>query len=173
MILTFCCLWGACGKKAPPRPPRSPELPKVKELDAVIIETGVQLSWSIPFTAEGVDRFNLFRSKPEPVEEACPACPRGYELIRTIKVESGQTYFQLFDRNIAVEGRYYYRVIALDERSRPGPDSNEAEVIVKWRQNTVIQEGDMNKSQDGRDEVGRISHVPDFRLARPPVSPFN
>ena len=140
LILLFCCLGlvaGACGKKAPPRPPRRPDLPVVKDLDAVVLETGVQLSWSIPFDSEGVDEFNLYRSKPETVEEACPSCPRGYELIRNVNVKPGQTFFQVVDRNIEAEGRYYYRVIPLDERGRPGPDSNEAEVIVKWQRGTM------------------------------------
>ncbi len=102
----------------------------------MIIETGVQLSWSIPLTAEGVDRFDLYRSKPEKTKEPCPACPRAYELLTTVTVKPGQTYFQVFDRNIQTEGRFYYQVIPLDERSRLGPDSNEAEVIVKWRRDT-------------------------------------
>ena len=38
-----------------PRPPRRATLPAVKDLDAVVFETGVQLTWSIPFAAEGVD----------------------------------------------------------------------------------------------------------------------
>lgn len=142
MILFVCWLGlmaGACGKKAPPRPPRAPHLPAVKDLQAVVFESGVQLAWSMPVNAEGVDRFELYRSKPDTAKEACPACPRGYELLRTIDVKFGQTYFQLFDRTIEAEGRYYYRVIPLDNRSRPGPDSNEAEVIVKWRRDTVTE----------------------------------
>jgi hypothetical protein len=142
MILFICWLGllaGACGKKAPPRPPRAPHLPAVKDLQALIFESGVQLAWSMPLSAEGVDHFELYRSKPNTEEKDCPACPRVYELVRTIGVKFGQTYFQLFDRNIDAEGRYYYRVIPLDKRSRPGPDSNEAEVVVKWRQDKVTQ----------------------------------
>jgi hypothetical protein len=139
LILIFCymgLLAGACGIKTPPQPPREPDLPRVKDLDAVIMETGVQLAWSIPFTAERVDEFDLYRSKPETAEEACPACPRDYELVRTVNVKAGQTLFQVVDRTIEAEGRYYYRVTPLDERGRPGPDSNEAEVIVRWRRDT-------------------------------------
>ncbi len=140
LFILFCCvvlMSMACGVKALPRPPREPDLPKVKDLDAVIIETGVQLTWSIPFGAEEVKRFNIYRSKPETVEKPCPACPREYELIRTVKAKVGRSYFQVFDRDFEAEGRYYYRVIPLDEKRRLGPDSNEAEVIVKRRRDWV------------------------------------
>jgi hypothetical protein len=140
IIVFFCCLGlleGACGIKAPPRPPRSPELPQVKDLDAVVMEGGVQLSWSIPFGSEAVDSFNLYRSKPETTKEPCPSCPRAYELIRTVDVKVGQTYFQIFDLSIQAEGRYHYLVTPLDERDRLGPDSNETEVVIKWRQKHV------------------------------------
>ncbi len=136
LILILChlgLLAEACGIKAPPRPPRRANLPAVKDLDAVVFETGVQLTWSIPFAAEGVDSFELYRSKPETTAEPCPACPRKYERFRTVQVSLGQTYFQTFDRNIETEGRFYYRVIPLDGRHNRGPDSNEAEVIIKWR----------------------------------------
>ena len=142
LILVFCCLViqiGACGRKAPPRPPRKPDLPAVQDLQAVIMETGVQLAWSIPFTAEGVDSFNLYRSRPETVEEDCPSCPRAYEFIRTVNVKAGQIYFQVMDRSIEVEGRFYYRVVPLDARDRLGPDSNEAGVVVKWRRDAEAQ----------------------------------
>ncbi len=156
LILIFFCLGllaGACGRKAPPQPPRELDLPKVKDLDAVITETGVQLAWSIPFTAKRVDEFNLYRSKPETVEEACPACPRDYELVRAVNVKAGQTFFQIVDRNIEAEGRYYYRVTPLDERGRPGPDSNEAEVIVRWRRDT-----ESHQSEHGTLSAKNMSH---------------
>ena len=136
LILVFCCLviqTGACGRKAPPRPPRKPDLPAVQDLQAVVMQTGVQLTWSIPFTAEGVDGFNLYRSGPDTVEEDCPSCPRAYELIRTVNVKAGQIYFQVIDRSIKLEGHFYYRVIPSDAHDQLGPDSNEAEVVVKWR----------------------------------------
>jgi hypothetical protein len=103
------------------------------------METGVQLSWSIPFGSEVVDSFNLYRSKLDTAKEPCPSCPRAHQLIETIKVRVGQTYFQVFDRNIEAEGRYYYLVTPLDERDRLGPDSNEAEVVIRWRQDSVVQ----------------------------------
>lgn len=142
LILILCHLGflaGACGIKAPPRPPRRANLPAVKDLEAVVFETGVELTWSIPSTAEGVDSFELYRSKPETPGEACPACPRSYERFRTVQVRPGQAYFQAFDRNIAAEGRFYYRVIPLDGQHSRGPDSNEAEVLIKWRGETGAQ----------------------------------
>ena len=142
IVLFFCCLGlleGGCGIKAAPRPPRTAELPQVRDLDAVVMETGVQLSWSIPFGSEGVDSFNLYRSKPETTKEPCPSCPRAYELIRTVNVKVGQTFFQILDLSVQAEGRYHYLVTPLDEQDRLGPDSNEAEVVIKWRRDTISQ----------------------------------
>ncbi len=142
LVLILCHLGflaGACGIKTPPRPPRRANLPTVKDLEAVVFEIGVQLAWSIPFTAEGVDSFEIYRSEPETTVEACPACPRKYERFRTVQVRLGQTYFQALDRNIETEGRFYYRVIPLDGQHNRGPDSNEAEVLVKWRGETRTQ----------------------------------
>jgi hypothetical protein len=132
-FFAICCLalsTGACGKKEPPRPPRRPDLPIVRDLQANAEESGVQLTWSIPESISILTGFNVIRSETQPVAAECPTCPRQYVVIRSVKVESGQTRFQVMDQKREPVGVIYYRVIPLDRENRSGPESNEVKVIL-------------------------------------------
>jgi hypothetical protein len=131
LLLFLGFVFGACGKKAPPKPPFKEELPKVKDLRAVVEASGVRLSWTIGKTDKDVLGFNVYRSKPRPEASDCPGCTRDFELIISIKVKSGELRFQVVDPSIEGEGRFYYQVVPFDQRDRAGPESNEAKVLVE------------------------------------------
>ena len=124
-------LFGACGKKAPPKPPLKSELPQVKDLRAAVEASGVLLTWTIAKADKDIVGFNVYRSKPRPEVSDCPGCTRDFELITSIKVKTEELRFQLVDPYIEGKGRFYYQVIPFDKRDRAGPESNEARVLVE------------------------------------------
>ncbi len=131
LLLFLGFLPGACGKKAPPKPPFKKQLPKVKDLRAVAEASGVRLTWTIAKADKDVVGFNVYRSKPRPEVSDCPGCTRDFELITSIKAESGELRFQVVDPYIEGKGRFYYQVVPFDKRDRAGPESNEARVLVE------------------------------------------
>ena len=134
-VILLCCFLGllplGCGKKGRPRPPEQESLPRVKDLRALIVDSGVELAWTLKKGAEKVTGFNVYRSKPQPKISDCPGCTRDFELITTIKVQSGQSQFQVIDHYIGAKGWFYYRVTPFDEMDRQGPDSNETKVLIE------------------------------------------
>jgi len=124
-------LLGACGKKAPPKPPLKKELPRVNDLQAVVEASGVRLTWTIAAPDEDIVGFNVYRSKPRPKVSDCPGCTRDFELITTVKVQTGESRFQMVDSYREGRGRFYYQVVPFDKRDRAGPESNEARVLVE------------------------------------------
>ena len=120
-----------CGKKGRPRPPEKEKLPRVKDLQAVVLAAGVELTWTLKKGEGNVVGFNVYRSKPQPEISDCPGCTRDFELITAIKVKPGQTRFQVIDPYIGARGVFYYRVTPFDEQDQPGPESNETRVLVE------------------------------------------
>ena len=131
LLLFLGFLFGACGKKAPPKPPLKSELPRVKDLRAVVEASGVRLTWTLAAANKDVEGFNVYRSKPRPAVSDCPGCTRDFELITSIKVKSGELQFQVVDPYIEGKGQFYYQVVPFDKRDRGGPESNEAKVLVE------------------------------------------
>ena len=127
----FGLLLGGCGKKGPPSPPRQEELPKVKNLQAVVFDRGVKLTWSISSRDDFVAGFNVYRSKAQPQIYQCPGCEKDFGLITTIRVKGGETRFQLVDQDVKSKGRFYYKVTPFDKENRPGADSNESMVLIE------------------------------------------
>jgi hypothetical protein len=127
----FGLLLGGCGKKGPPSPPRQEELPKVKNLQAFVVDSGVKLTWSMSSGDDIVAGFNIYRSKVQPEINHCPGCEKEFEAVTTIRVKSGETSFQLVDQHVKGKGRFYYKVTPFDKQNRPGPDSNESMVLVE------------------------------------------
>ena len=120
-----------CGKKGRPRPPEHKKLPRVRDLQATVLDSGVELTWTLKKGEANVSGFNVYRSKPQPEVSDCPGCTRDFELITTIKVQPGQTKLQVMDQYVGARGGFYYRVIPFDEEDRPGPESNETRVLIE------------------------------------------
>ena len=97
----------------------------------MIVDAGVELTWTLKKGEEKITGFSVYRSKPQPEISDCPGCTRDFDLITTIKVKTGQTQFQVMDHYIGARGWFYYRVTPFDEQDRPGPDSNETKVLIE------------------------------------------
>ena len=134
-VLILCCclslLLAGCGKKGPPKPPLREELPKVKDLQAVVVDTGIRLTWTIPPSRSGTAEFNVYRSRVEPEASECPDCKTDFEIISTVRVKEGETRFQILDPFSEGKATFYYKVTPFDKKNRPGPDSNESVVDIE------------------------------------------
>jgi hypothetical protein len=134
VFILLCCLGlllGGCGKKGPPKPPLKKELPKVKNLQAVVVDAGVKLTWTIGSSDGDAVGFNVYRSKIQSEISDCPGCTREFEAVTTIRVKAGETRFEVVDQYVRGKGRFYYKVRPFDKQDRPGPDSNESRVIIE------------------------------------------
>jgi hypothetical protein len=134
VFILLCCLallLDGCGKKGPPKPPLKKELPKVKNLQAVVVDAGVRLTWTMDAKDEAAAEFKVYRSKPQPEIRDCPGCQRDFETITTIKVKTGESRFEAVDQYVEGKGSFYYKVTPFDKQDRPGPDSNETRVVIE------------------------------------------
>lgn len=107
------------------------ELPRVKDLQAIVVDAGIQLTWTIGESDKDVAGFSVYRSKPRPEISDCPGCTRDFQLITAVRVKEGETRFKVVDAYIEGKGRFYYRVTPFDKRDRAGPDSNEAKILIE------------------------------------------
>jgi predicted small lipoprotein YifL len=134
ILVLWCCLslsLAGCGKKGPPKPPLRKELPKVKNLQAIVADTGIKLTWTLPSSGHGTATFEVYRSRVEPEASQCPECRTDFEIISTVKVRAGETRFQVLDPLSENKGTFYYKVTPMDNKNRPGPDSNESMVVIE------------------------------------------
>lgn len=134
VFILFCCLdlfLGGCGKKGPPKPPIKKELPKVNNLQAVVVDSGVRITWTMDSRDEEAAGFKVYRSIPQPETDNCPGCQRNFEIINTVRASRGETRFELVDPDFEGKGYFYYKVIPFDKKDRPGPDSNESRVSIE------------------------------------------
>jgi hypothetical protein len=134
VFILLCCfslLLSDCGKKGPPQPPLQEKLPKVKDLQAVVVAGGVELTWTMGPSGDIVAGFNIYRSTFQPEISECPGCERVFELVTKIRVKGSDRRFHLLDQHVKGNGRFYYKVTPFDKQDRPGPDSNESMVIIE------------------------------------------
>ena len=103
----------------------------MKNLQAVVADTGIKLTWTIPSSGRGTAEFNVYRSRVEPGASECPDCRTDFESISTVRVKEGETRFRVLDPFSEGKGTFYYKVTPFDKKNRPGPDSNESTVIIE------------------------------------------
>jgi len=134
LFIFLCCfglLLGGCGKKGPPEPPIQEKLPKVNNLEAAVVDEGVRLTWTIDSSDEDAAGFSVYRSKGQPKISDCPGCTRDFEVVTTVRVQGGESSFEVVDLYVRGTGTFYYKVSPFDKEDRPGPDSNEAMVLIE------------------------------------------
>lgn len=125
--------WLGCGKKGPPRPPKRLLPPVVKDLRHTIHGNIVELSWTLPDTAEGSAAdpaaIKVLRAKQSGEDISCEGCPLRFVVAAEIPIiaraseESEPQTFQ-FSEIIDSGYRYFYKVTVFDEDGFGGTDSN-------------------------------------------------
>lgn len=134
VFVLLCCLGpllGGCGKKGPPKAPQQERLPRAENFQAVVVDRGVRLTWTVGSDDDVPAGFNIYRSKAQPGIDDCTGCKRDFELFTTVRVKVGETSFQVLDESIEGKGSFYYKVTPFDKKSRAGPDSKEAAVFIE------------------------------------------
>jgi hypothetical protein len=134
LILSLAC----CGKKGPPVPPEMLPLPTVTDLEAILFNNSVELTWTVQTgkNMPAADGFRIYRSKNSLVDsQECPGCPDVFE-----KISELATAFSLWGREknrfnyreILEDGYVYrYKVMAFTDRGLASEWSNTVELIVK------------------------------------------
>ena len=132
MVFLAAALAG-CGIKGPPVPPDRTPPPSVADLQAVVEGETIRMSWTVKrSTAQGpsaLEGFHVFRWQ-NPVEEpACPGCPKVFERIADVELESGspaegdRLSFS-FEAELPTGYRYTFKVIGYSRDGMKSGDSN-------------------------------------------------
>jgi hypothetical protein len=127
-------LWIGCGKKGPPRPPRQPLPPAVKDLDYVVHNTIVQLSWTVPGKEESRNAappaaVKVFRSRMSAEDASCENCPIRFAVSADIPVykqrsDKSKPIRMSYSEFVETGYHYVYKVTVFDENGIGGKDSN-------------------------------------------------
>ena len=131
-------LWIGCGKKGPPSPPRRPLPPAVKNLEYVVLQNIVKLSWTVPGKEESRSAappaaVKVFRSRMPAEDADCENCPIRFAVSGDIPIhrqrsEKSEPIRMSYTEFVETGYRYIYKVTVLDEYGIAGKDSN----IVKF-----------------------------------------
>ena len=127
-------LWIGCGKKGPPRPPRRPLPPVVKDLEYVVHNDIVKLSWTVPGKEEGRSAappaaVKVFRSRLSAEDASCENCPIRFAASADIPIhkqrsEKSQPIRMSYTEFVETGYHYVYKVTVFDENGIGGKDSN-------------------------------------------------
>ena len=127
-------LWIGCGKKGPPRPPRQPLPPAVKDLDYVVHNNIVQLSWTVPGKEESRSAappaaVKVFRSRMSAEDASCENCPIRFAVSADIPVykqrsDKSKPIRMSYSEFVETGYHYVYKVTVFDENGIGGKDSN-------------------------------------------------
>ena len=126
-------LLAGCGVKGPPVPPERIPPPAVKDLRAVVDGNEIRFSWSVPRAAvggpSGLEGFHLFRWRSSLEAADCPNCPRVFERLADIDVQSGRPEGDerlRFERAEALQAgfRYAFKLVGYAAGGVKSADSN-------------------------------------------------
>jgi len=127
-----------CGRKAPPEPPRGKRPPAVNDLSYRIINNTIQLSWTIPETADKdmspITGFLIYQFKQPRSESECPNCPKRFIEVGDVPVRSagtaqGERRAVVFELGIEAGNTYAYKIIAYNDNGDFSRDSNAVEFV--------------------------------------------
>jgi len=127
-------LWIGCGKKGPPRPPRQPLPLAVKDLDYVVHNNIVKLSWTVPGKEESRSAappaaVKVFRSRMSAEDASCENCPIRFAVSADIPVykqrsDKSKPIRMSYSEFVETGYHYVYKVTVFDENGIGGKDSN-------------------------------------------------
>lgn len=124
-----------CGKKADPRCPAGIRPAAVADLDAVIKENTVELSWTIRGDKADNSIVRIVRSELEIEGDDCPACPRNYSRLAELSFQDTKLIWRgpqsviYRDSNVKGGHRYSYKVLLCGPSGTCSKESNLAEII--------------------------------------------
>ena len=127
-------LWVGCGKKGPPRPPHRPLPPAVKDLEHVVHNHIVKLSWTVPGEEESRGAappatVKVFRSRMSAEDASCENCPIRFTVSGDIPIhqqrsEKSKPIRMSYTEFVETGYHYVYKVTVFDEDGIGGKDSN-------------------------------------------------
>jgi predicted small lipoprotein YifL len=127
-------LWVGCGKKGPPRPPHRPLPPAVKDLEHVVHNNIVKLSWTVPGEEESRGAappatVKVFRSRMSAEDASCENCPIRFTVSGDIPIhqqrsEKSKPIRMSYTEFVETGYHYVYKVTVFDEDGIGGKDSN-------------------------------------------------
>ena len=122
-----------CGKKGPPEPPNGSRPPRVADLNYMVSENTVKLSWTIPQPDEKaqypVSGFLIFQYQQPLYERECTNCPVIFTQIGDVPVRGGtggrdESLPLVFVETLERGYRYKFKVKAYSDDRTSGADSN-------------------------------------------------
>lgn len=133
LILALLVGIAACGIKGPPVPPEKTPPAPVGDLRAVVDGNQIHLTWTLGAAAAGeksaLEGFHVFQWRQAIDDPACPGCPKVYERIALIGMETGvpEAPERLrFSHDAALQSGYRYslKVIVFSRDGLVSKDSN-------------------------------------------------
>ena len=133
LIVFWAAIVTGCGIKGPPVPPDRTPPERVADLQAVVEGETIRMNWSVDKSAaEGASAlkgFYVFRWQ-NPIEEpACPGCPKVFERIADVEMDSGkpaenQRLQFSVEAPLPTGYRYTFKVIGYGRGGLRSGDSN-------------------------------------------------
>jgi predicted small lipoprotein YifL len=134
-VLGISMFLSGCGKKGPPVPPRQVVLPAVNDLESVLEDDRVILTWTVPETKEKkgpfISGFVVHKAKNPVQESECKNCPVKYNAVAEIMAGSeGKSGKMKYAGQLEKGFKYFFKVTAFGEKTASGSkDSNIVEFI--------------------------------------------
>lgn len=125
-----------CGKKADPVCPGMVKPAAVSQLDAVIDQGAVVLTWSIQGGKADESSFRIFRSMLDEEGQKCLTCPRQYVLIADLSFQDsklrwdGDVRVSYQDGTVTGHYLYSYKVLVCDADGKCSEESKCVDVTI-------------------------------------------
>jgi hypothetical protein len=133
MALAVAVMLVGCGRKGPPVPPTVVIPPPIRNLNAEIVGSRVQLTWSIPdqssLSMETIKGFRVLWHRVHRSNPPCPGCPLSFEAMQEIeadtlapdRIRDGRVVYSApFDSQFW----YAFKVVVIHESGGVSDDSN-------------------------------------------------
>ncbi len=124
VIVAFFSISG-CGVKKPPIPPRQVSPMAVTDLNKIIEQERLKLTWTIPKGKKPeLLGFILYRSRVELTDADCKDCPVLFKRIGDILIKSQENGMMKYEETLEKGYKYIYKVITYATDGTVSTDSN-------------------------------------------------